>query len=124
VVSVNAVQISSGKKYVFVLHDTKVENRTIETGADVDMGDALEIRSGLQVGEEVVTAGADGLSDGTTVRVVRDINPYTGQKTQLPLRPQRRRPRPRANPASPTSSDRGSKPCGLHVSLFAIQFSS
>ncbi len=44
------------------------------------MGDALEIRSGLQAGEEVVTAGADGLSDGSTVRVVRDINPYTGEK--------------------------------------------
>jgi RND family efflux transporter MFP subunit len=87
VVSVNAVQISSGKKYVFVLHDTKVENRTIETGADVDMGDALEIRSGLQVGEEVVTAGADGLSDGTTVRVVRDINPYTGQKDAVAASP-------------------------------------
>ena len=62
VVSVNAVQISSGKKYVFVLHDTKVERRTIETGAD-------------------------GLSDGTTVRVVRDINPYTGQKDAVAASP-------------------------------------
>jgi len=92
VVSVNAVQISSGKKYVFVLHDTKVERRTIETGADVDMGDALEIRSGLQVGEEVVTAGADGLSDGSTVRVVRDMTPTPGKRT--PWRPRPRRPRP------------------------------
>jgi RND family efflux transporter MFP subunit len=80
VVSVNAVQISSGKKYVFVLHDTKVERRPIEAGADVDKGDALEIRSGLQAGEEIVIAGTDGLSDDTTVRVVRDVNPYTGEK--------------------------------------------
>jgi RND family efflux transporter, MFP subunit len=80
VVSVNALQISSDNKYVFVLHDTKVERRTIETGADVDMGDALEIRSGLQAGDEVVIAGADGLSDGTAVRVVRDVNPYTDAK--------------------------------------------
>jgi RND family efflux transporter MFP subunit len=87
VVSVNAVQISSDKKYVFVLHDTKVERRTIVTGADVDMGDALEIRSGLQVGEEVVTAGADGLSDGTTVRVVRDVNPYTGESNAVAASP-------------------------------------
>jgi RND family efflux transporter MFP subunit len=79
VVSVNAVQISSSTKYVFVVHDTKVERRTIETGADVDMGDVLEIRSGLQVGEDIVIAGADGLSDGATVRVVRDVNPYTGK---------------------------------------------
>ena len=87
VVSVNAVQISSDKKYVFVLHATKVERRTIVTGADVDMGDALEIRSGLQVGEEVVTAGADGLSDGTTVRVVRDVNPYTGESNAVAASP-------------------------------------
>jgi RND family efflux transporter MFP subunit len=87
VVSVNAVQISSDKKYVFVLHDTKVERRTIVTGADVDMGDALEIRSGLQAGEEVVTAGADGLSDGTTVRGVRDVNPYTGEKNAVAASP-------------------------------------
>jgi hypothetical protein len=51
------------------------------------MGDALEIRSGLQVGEEVVTAGADGLSDGTTVRVVRDVNPYTGEKNAVAASP-------------------------------------
>jgi RND family efflux transporter MFP subunit len=87
VVSVNAVQISSDKKYVFVLHDTKVERRTIVTGADVDMGDALEIRSGLQSGEEVVIAGADGLSDGTTVRVVREVNPYTGEKNAVAASP-------------------------------------
>ena len=87
VVSVNAVQISSGKKYVFVLHGAKVERRTIVAGADVDMGDALEIRSGLQVGEEVVTAGADGLSDGSTVRVVRDVNPYTGEKDTVAASP-------------------------------------
>ena len=87
VVSVNAVQISSDKKYVFVLHDTKVERRTIVTGADVDMGDALEIRSGLQAGEEVVTAGADGLSDGTAVRVVRDVNPYSGEKNTVAASP-------------------------------------
>jgi hypothetical protein len=51
------------------------------------MGDALEIRSGLQAGEEVVIAGADGLSDGSTVRVVRDMNPYTGQKNTVAASP-------------------------------------
>lgn len=80
VVSVNAVQITRGKKYVFVLRDTKVERRSIETGAEIDGGETLEVRSGLQAGEEVVIAGADGLSDGTTVRVARDINPYTGEQ--------------------------------------------
>jgi hypothetical protein len=39
------------------------------------------------VGEEVVTAGADGLSDGTTVRVVRDVNPYTGESNAVAASP-------------------------------------
>jgi membrane fusion protein (multidrug efflux system) len=78
VLSVNAVQISSGKRYVFVLHDTKVERRLITTGAELEDGTVLEVRSGLKAGEEVVIAGADGLADGTTVRVTREVNPYTG----------------------------------------------
>jgi membrane fusion protein, multidrug efflux system len=78
VVQVNAVQISAGKKYVFVLHETKVERRAIVTGVEVDDGTLLEIRSGLKPGEEVVIAGADALADGAQVRVARDLNPYTG----------------------------------------------
>jgi multidrug efflux system membrane fusion protein len=81
VVSVNAVQISSGRKYVFVLHDTKVERRNIVTGAELDDGAVLEVRSGLLPGDEVVVAGADALADGATVRVARDVNPYNGTPT-------------------------------------------
>ena len=81
VVPVNAVQISAKQKYAFVLHDTKVERRVITTGAEVDDGSALEVRSGLVPGDEVVIAGADGLADGTTVRVTRDINPFSGAPT-------------------------------------------
>jgi len=84
VVQVNAVQISSGKRYVFVLHDNKVERRAVTTGVDVDDGRLLEIRSGLVAGEEVVIAGADALADGTQVRVARDMNPYTGAPTAAP----------------------------------------
>jgi RND family efflux transporter MFP subunit len=78
VVQVNAVQISSGKRYVFVLAGNKVERRQVATGAEVDDGTLLEIRSGLAPGEEVVIAGADGLSDRAEVRVARDVDPYTG----------------------------------------------
>jgi RND family efflux transporter MFP subunit len=81
VVQVNAVQISSKQKYAFVLHDTKVERRVLTTGAEVDDGSALEVRAGLAPGDEVVIAGADGLADGTTVRVTRDVNPYSGAST-------------------------------------------
>lgn len=95
VVSVNAVQISSGKKYVFVLRGDKVERRPIETGAEIDNGATLEVRSGVQAGDEVVIAGADGLSSGVTVRVVRDINPYSGEKVAA------------TTPASPSSATTG-----------------
>jgi len=81
VVTVNAVQISSSQKYVFVLHDTKVERRAIVTGAELDDGTVFEVRSGLSAGEDVVIAGADGLADGATVRVTRDVNPYSGAPT-------------------------------------------
>jgi RND family efflux transporter MFP subunit len=97
VVPVNAVQISSGKKYVFVLHDTKVERRQVVTGAEVDGGDALEIRSGLAPGEEVVIAGADALADGAQVRVAREVDPYTGAPTtSAPSRPHAAADSPRA----------------------------
>jgi membrane fusion protein, multidrug efflux system len=81
VAPINAVQISSGKRYAFVLHDTRVEWRSITTGVEVDAGNAVEVRAGLAPGEEVVVAGADGLADGTTVRVARNVNPYTGVAT-------------------------------------------
>jgi membrane fusion protein (multidrug efflux system) len=87
VVSVNAVQISAGKAYVFVLHDSKVERRNIQTGAEVENGALLEVVRGLRPGEEVVIAGADGLSDGATVRPTRDIDPYTGAPTVAEKRP-------------------------------------
>jgi RND family efflux transporter MFP subunit len=81
VLPVNAVQISSTQKYVFVLHDAKVERRAITTGAEVEDGTLLEVRSGLAAGEEVVIAGADSLADGATVRATRDVDPYTGAPT-------------------------------------------
>jgi RND family efflux transporter MFP subunit len=96
VVPVNAVQISSLQKYVFVLHDTKVERRVITTGAEVDDGSALEVRSGLAAGDEVVIAGADGLADGTAVRVTRDVNPYSGASTASASPPQAAASKPAA----------------------------
>ncbi len=97
VVDVNAVQISSGKKYVFVLHDTSVERREIATGADVEDGSLLEVRSGLRPGEEVVIAGADALADGAQVRATRGVNPYTGARTA----PAPSQPRAQVEPAQP-----------------------
>jgi RND family efflux transporter MFP subunit len=94
VVPAGAVQISDGKHYVFVLQGDKVDRREIQIGADVSVpravgGDGgekyLEVVSGLKEGDEVVTAGADGLSPGATVRATRNVNPFT--KAQLDAAP-------------------------------------
>jgi hypothetical protein len=81
VISVNAVQISGGRKYVFLLQDTKVQRREIVTGVEMEDGKLFEVRSGLKVGDDVVLAGMDGLSEGTTVRPVRNADVYSGPQT-------------------------------------------
>jgi RND family efflux transporter MFP subunit len=84
IVSVNAVQITENQKYVFVLMGNKVARRPVEVGTDLDDNQYFEVTHGLAGGEEVVIAGADGLSDGSTVRVTRDIDPYTGARAAVP----------------------------------------
>jgi len=79
VVPALAVQISNDRKYVFVLRGEKVARVEVELG--VDGGEWLEVRKGLSPGDEIVTAGADVLSDGVAVRPQRGVNPYTGKTT-------------------------------------------
>jgi RND family efflux transporter MFP subunit len=82
VLPASSIQISNGERFVFVLHgdkgEEKVERRKVQTG--VDGGTWLEVTGGVKAGDDVVSAGADGLSDGAKVRVTRDVDPYTGQK--------------------------------------------
>jgi len=78
VVPASAVLLSDNKSFVYVLSGDKVQRRAVEIG--VDEGTWVEIKGGLREGEEIVTAGADSISDGTTVRVQRDLDPYTGAK--------------------------------------------
>jgi len=82
-VPTSAVQVSNRRAFAFVVHGNQVERREIETGVDND--EWLEVTRGLAVGEEVVIAGADALSDKATVRVARNIDPISGQA--LPPRP-------------------------------------
>jgi RND family efflux transporter MFP subunit len=78
-----AVLVSSGKRYAFVLKGERVQRRQLEIG--VDHGDWLEVQRGLSAGEELVTAGYDGLDDGALVRPVRQVDPYSGEGlTQVP----------------------------------------
>ena len=64
-----AMQMSDNDRYVFVLEANRVRRQHVETGYDA--GEWLEVTSGVQSGQEVVIAGADGLSEGSVVRVAR-----------------------------------------------------
>jgi RND family efflux transporter MFP subunit len=86
VLPVAAVQISNRKKYVFVLQgENKVQRRSVELG--FDGGAWVEVTSGIKPGDDVVSAGAEGLADGMTVRVARDVDPYSGAKTEASSSP-------------------------------------
>ncbi len=63
VVPVAAVRQSGSGEYVFVLQDDRtVKLRNVVRGQPV--GDRVQVASGLQIGEKVITEGADRLRDG------------------------------------------------------------
>jgi membrane fusion protein, multidrug efflux system len=71
VVPVAAVRQSGGGEYVFVLLDDRtVKLRPVVRGQPV--GDRVQVASGLQIGEKVITEGADRLRDGARVMLPGD----------------------------------------------------
>lgn len=66
VVPVEAVQISDEKATVYVVQGDTVQRRQVVLGED--LGDRLEIVSGLKAGEVIVVRGVDGLSTGAKIR--------------------------------------------------------
>jgi membrane fusion protein, multidrug efflux system len=76
VVSASSAQVSSDRHVVYVVKGDRVKRTEIQVG--VDGGTWLEVAGGLARGDEIVTAGADALSDGALVRVTRDVDPYSG----------------------------------------------
>jgi membrane fusion protein, multidrug efflux system len=66
---VGAIQITGERRVAFVLDGDKVHRREVVTG--FDGGTWLEVTRGLSIGDEVVTAGLEGLSDNARVRVSR-----------------------------------------------------
>jgi RND family efflux transporter MFP subunit len=68
-VPVNAVQFTSKGEQVFVVTGNRAKLRNVRVGVETDGGSMLEIVDGLVVGERVVIAGADGLGDGSEIRV-------------------------------------------------------
>ena len=64
-----AAVLCQGDRVVFVVNgDGTVSRRIIETG--LETGGFVEILSGIEAGELVVTAGHSGLTEGTDVRVI------------------------------------------------------
>lgn len=53
--------------------------RRVQVDVGVDGGDWLEVTRGLAPGDEFVTAGMDVLSDGTPVRALQGVDPFSGR---------------------------------------------
>ena len=79
VVPASAVQISDGRYYAYVVEGEKAKRVELKIG--VDGGNWFEITAGLKAGDEIVTAGTDTLSDGSAIRPVRGVDPYSGKVT-------------------------------------------
>ncbi len=60
-------QVGSGEFYVFVVENGKAVRRVVTLG--VQQGNNYEILQGLNVGDVVVTAGMNNLTDGQAVRI-------------------------------------------------------
>lgn len=68
VVPLNTVLTDNGEKYVFVVDENNIAHKTVvETG--LENATYIEITSGLNIGDTVVTKGQDFLSDGNTVNI-------------------------------------------------------
>jgi len=74
------VQTSSGESSVFIVTGKRARRRRVELGVDGERW--LEITAGLSVGENVVVAGADNVSDGAEVRPVAGIDPFSGERSK------------------------------------------
>jgi RND family efflux transporter MFP subunit len=66
VVYAEAVQISDEKAFVFIAHGDTVSRKSVVLGED--LGDRLEVVSGLAPGDEIVVRGIDNLADGMKIR--------------------------------------------------------
>ena len=64
-----ALSIESLTDTVFVVNGTQAERRDISLGYAETL--AVEVLSGLNVGEQVIVVGQDGLTDGTPVQILK-----------------------------------------------------
>ena len=73
VLPAEAVQLSADKAFVYLLEGEQVRRRAVTLGEE--LGEKLEIVTGLSPGMVVVTRGIDGLSDGAKVRTAKAKEP-------------------------------------------------
>ena len=69
----SAIVGSRDARAVYIKHGDKVERRIVRIGQASGGGTVVEILEGLQVGDTVVSVGAEQLRDGSQVRVVPPI---------------------------------------------------
>jgi len=67
IVPKSAVRTDSGKSYVFLVRDTKIERRGVTLGNE--RGSDVEIMAGVNSGDSLVARGPENLQDGETVRI-------------------------------------------------------
>lgn len=71
----SAVFSSNGKNYVWQLRDNRIHRIAVATGAI--RNDRMEIRSGIQAGDQVVAQPSDKLKEGMRVKVHHEISRRT-----------------------------------------------
>ncbi|MCD7970161.1 MAG: efflux RND transporter periplasmic adaptor subunit [Alistipes sp.] len=63
-------QVGSNDKYLFVVKDGVAERREVVTGRQ--LGNRIQITSGVNEGDEVIIAGISKLNNGTEIEIVND----------------------------------------------------
>jgi len=63
-----AVLEKDNSTVIYTAEEGKAVTNIVETGLDV--GDKLEITSGISQGDQIIVKGQDYVSDGTTIKVV------------------------------------------------------
>ncbi|MCD8172760.1 MAG: efflux RND transporter periplasmic adaptor subunit [Alistipes sp.] len=63
-------QVGSNDKYLFVARDGIAERREITTGRQV--GNRIQVLTGVREGDEVIVAGISRLNNGTEINIIND----------------------------------------------------
>lgn len=84
VIAKTALSLESLGDTIFVHNNGVAERRDVEIG--FEEGDIVEILAGVVPGEEVVTVGQDGLSDGTPIQILGGLskNPAMADRSADP----------------------------------------